>query len=344
MAKITESNLKEQLKTNNLSPFYFIYGEEDYLVSLYAGRIVSIADGQFADFNISKFPEATDLTEPVNALCQLPAMGEIRVVELFNPDIPKLSEKSLSLLEEYLKAPSPTSVLVIYLIGKALGNSSAAKKLSALAAKYGSLLRLDRMTRSDLIKVLCAGAGKRGSNMSAGVAATLIDCCGDDLNTLNREIEKLCAYAGNRQITDRDIALLCPKSINQDAFDMIREINSGNVDGALTVLSRLFTARQEPLVIFGALVYSYINLYKVSAAQKSRISLDQMAQKTGMKSAYPLTKSQRDSQKLGEQKIRKSLEILEECDKNLKSTSADGRLLLEQTLIKLSLVAKGEKI
>ena len=69
-----------------------------------------------------------------------------------------------------------------------------------------------------------------------------------------------------------------------------------------------------------------------------------MAQKTGMKSAYPLTKSQRDSQKLGEQKIRKSLEILEECDKNLKSTSADGRLLLEQTLIKLSLVAKGEKI
>lgn len=344
MAKITESNLKEQLKTNNLSPFYFIYGEEDYLVSLYAGRIVSVADGPFADFNISKFPETTDLTEPVNALCQLPAMGEIRVVELFNPDIPKLSEKSLSLLEEYLKSPSPTSVLVIYLIGKPLGNSSAAKKLSALAAKYGSLLKLDRMTRSELIKVLCAGAGKRGSNMSAGVAATLIDYCGDDLNTLNREIEKLCAYAGNRQITDRDIALLCPKSINQDAFDMIREINSGNVDGALTVLSRLFTARQEPLVIFGALVYSYINLYKVSAAQKSRISLDQMAQKTGMKSAYALTKSQRDSQKLGEQKIRKSLEILEECDKNLKSTSADGRLLLEQTLIKLSRVAKGEKI
>ena len=50
MAKITEATLKNQLKSGNLSPFYLIYGDEDYLIRLYADRIISVADGPFADF------------------------------------------------------------------------------------------------------------------------------------------------------------------------------------------------------------------------------------------------------------------------------------------------------
>lgn len=344
MAKITESTLKEQLKSGKLCPFYFLYGDEDYLASVYADRVTSTADGPFADFNISKFPETASLNEPVSALCQLPVMGQRRVVALYNPDIAKFSEKDLEDLENYLKSPCESSVLLIYLIGKGVGNSSQSKKLTALATKYGGLLKFGRMTRSELIKILCTGAAKRGSDMPSGAACALIDCCGDDLNTLNTELEKLCAFASGRSITERDIALLCPRSINQDAFDMIREINSGNAGGALTVLGRLFAARQEPIVIFGALVYSYVNLYRIAAAQKCRISLEQAAKDFGMKSAYPLTKSRRDAEKLGEEKIRKSLELLDDCDKRLKSTSADGRLVLEQAIVKLFEISRGKTV
>lgn len=342
MAKITEATLKNQLKSGNLSPFYLIYGDEDYLIRLYADRIISVADGPFADFNISKFPEATDLTEAVNALCQMPAMGEKRVAAVYNPDTAKLSQKSLDLLEKYLSDPSPTSVLVIYFIGKGIGNSSASKKLTSLATKSGSLLKLDRLSRGDLIKILCKGAANRGSSMSSGVASLLLDYCGDDLNTLNRELEKLRAYAGNRQITDGDIKLLCPKSITEDAFDMVRFINSGDLNGALTVLGRLFAARQDPQAIFGALVYSYINLFRIISAKKSRISLDETAKRFNMKSAYPLTKSRRDAESLGEDKIKQSLLTLDLCDKSLKSSAADSRLLLEETLVKLYGISTGK--
>ena len=67
MAKITESTLKEQLKSGKLCPFYFLYGDEDYLASVYADRVTSTADGPFADFNISKFPETASLNEPVHS-------------------------------------------------------------------------------------------------------------------------------------------------------------------------------------------------------------------------------------------------------------------------------------
>lgn len=178
--------------------------------------------------------------------------------------------------------------------------------------------------------------------MSSGVASLLLDYCGDDLNTLNRELEKLRAYAGNRQITDGDIKLLCPKSITEDAFDMVRFINSGDLNGALTVLGRLFAARQDPQAIFGALVYSYINLFRIISAKKSRISLDETAKRFNMKSAYPLTKSRRDAESLGEDKIKQSLLTLDLCDKSLKSSAADSRLLLEETLVKLYGISTGK--
>ena len=343
MAKITEQTVKNQLKSGNLSPFYLIYGDEDYLVRLYADRIISVADGPFADFNISKFPETSDLTEAVNALCQMPAMGQTRVVAVYNPDVAKLSVKSIELLEKYLSDPSPASVLVIYFIGKGIGNGSASKKLISLAEKKGDLLKLDRLSRSELVKVLCKGAGKRGTLISAGTASMLIDYCGSDLNTLNRELEKLCAYAGGRQISDDDIRLLCPKSITEDAFDMVRAISSGNLSGALAILENLFKARQEPQAIFGALVYSYINLFRICSAECQNLSLEAAANRFNMKSAYPLKKSQREARQLGKKKVILCLSVLDECDADLKSSSADARLLLERTLVKLHAISKASE-
>ena len=73
-------------------------------------------------------------------------------------------------------------------------------------------------------------------------------------------------------------------------------------------------------------------------------NLEQAAKDFGMKSAYPLTKSRRDAEKLGEEKIRKSLELLDGCDKRLKSTSADGRLVLEQAIVKLFEISRGKTV
>ncbi len=270
-------------------------------------------------------------------------MGQRRVVALYNPDIAKFSEKDLEDLENYLKSPCESSVLLIYLIGKGVGNSSQSKKLTALATKYGGLLKFGRMTRSELIKFYAPVRQKRLGYALGGGLRTYRLLRRRPQHPLTPSLKSFAPFASGRSITERDIALLCPRSINQDAFDMIREINSGNAGGALTVLGRLFAARQEPIVIFGALVYSYVNLYRIAAAQSAAFPLSRRQKDFGMKSAYPLTKSRRDAEKLGEEKIRKSLELLDDCDKRLKSTSADGRLVLEQAIVKLFEISREKR-
>ena len=42
--------------------------------------------------------------------------------------------------------------------------------------------------------------------------------------------------------------------------------------------------------------------------------------------------------------LRKSLDVLADADEKLKSTTIDGRLILEETMMKLFLLANGEKV
>ena len=341
MAKITESELKNQIKTASFSPIYILYGDEDYLVRHYSEQIMSsTVSGPFSDFNLTKFSETASLRDIIDAARQVPAMGNFRCCACFNSDVSKFTDSEIDYMISYLENPNVTSVILFYFIGMNPGNSKSAKKFISECEKYGSIVKFQTRSNEDLIKLLCSGAGKRGCTMSSFTARTLIEYCPNDMNTLINELEKLCAFKNGQEITDSDIKLLCPRTLNYDAFGMIRELNSGNANKAMAILGELFEARQEPIAIFGALVYSYVNMYRVMAARKNGISLDDFANSMGIKS-YQLKKAERDAKKLGIQKLIKSLDTLDECDKKLKSSAVDKHILLEETIIKLFRIAQG---
>ncbi len=63
-----------------------------------------------------------------------------------------------------------------------------------------------------------------------------------------------------------------------------------------------------------------------------------------MKSAYPSQNREETPKNSGKKKSEKSLELLDDCDKRLKSTSADGRLVLEQAIVKLFDISRGKTV
>ncbi len=341
MAKFTEEQLQTAIKTRSFAPVYVLQGEEQYLIHHYANRLADVLVGDvMRDFNLAQLQgENTSLHQILEAAEGLPMMHDHRciLVRDYSP-----AEESDSVLKEwasYLADPCEGNVIVFYYATVKPAATKNWKAFLSPCETHGGVLTLNKKTRQDLVKILCSGAGKRNCQLSASTATYLIECVGEDLNTLLGELEKLCAYKANLQIEDKDVDLLCTKTLSATAFQMIREINRRNSSGAMQILNNLFRMREDPIKIFGALASSYVNMYRALTADEARLPLTEFGKALGMKNVNGLTYSLKDARALGAKRLDHGLTVLAEYDKKLKSQSVDPKILLEQVVVELLCIA-----
>ena len=121
-------------------------------------------------------------------------------------------------------------------------------------------MEFPRKSDDEIVKLLCAGAGRRGCLMKPDVARRLLEQCGNDLNLLLNELDKLCAVAGNSEITTVILDQVAIKNLNAQAYELSNAILQQHYEKAYLILHRLFACRAEPLVILGALSSAYADL------------------------------------------------------------------------------------
>lgn len=344
MPKLTEAALKDAIKTEAFLPVYCLHGDEAYLIQHYVSLFINALVGEhMPDFNLTKSEgETATMLQILEAAEALPVMHNHRCIVIRDFVPTQCSDKQLQAFSDYLAEPCPGNVLIFYYTNVTPGATGRWKAFLTACEQYGGVIKLNKKTEKELVTILCNGAGKRGCRMSSQTAAYLIQCIGCDLNTLLCELEKLCAFRLNQQIEDRDVDLLCSKSLNASAFQMIKEINRGQSTKALQILQRLFALREEPIKIMGALASSYVNLYRAMIAEEAGIALPVFAKELGMKNPNSLQYSLTDARRLGTVKLTKSLKLLSQCDLSLKSLPVEGTILLEQTVVGLLAIA-GEK-
>lgn len=334
--------MKESLAEGKYSPVYCFYGSETYLITHYVSQLAEKTVGDcMPDFNLNRIEgDTATVTQILEAAESMPAMHSHRCVLVRDFSAADCSEKELEELKEYLLNPCPTTVLVFYYTGMQPGSSGKWKTLLSAFEKAEGALKFSPKTQQDLVRMLSGGAAKRGCRITAAIADYLIQCVGTDLNTLLCELEKLCAYCMNREITLADVDKLCSKTLSATAFQMVRAISAKNAKAALKTLSDLFANREEPLKILGALSASYVNLYRALTAQEESISLQQLGESLKMKNPSALQYSLKDARKLGGVKIDRSLQLLSDQDEKLKSLPVDGKIILQQTVVGLLEIAK----
>ncbi len=341
MAKITEDALKSSLQSGNFAPVYVLYGEEQYLISHYVDQLADRLVGDvMPDFNLARLQgEHTHLNQIIESAEGLPMMHDHRCVLVWDYSPTDENDNGLKEWADYLSDPCEGNVVVFYYTTVKPASTKNWKAFLSACEQYGSVLVLNKKTPQELARMLCVGAGKRNCRMSASTAAYLVECVGDDLNTLLCELEKLCAYKANQEITDADVDKLCHKTLSATAFQMIREINRRNSAGALKILHNLYQMREEPPKIMGALASSYVNMYRALVAEQAGLSPAQFAKELGAKNVNGIQYSLKDAHALGDVRLNQSIQCLAACDKSMKSQPVDGKILLEQTVVELLEIA-----
>ncbi len=344
MAQFTEETLKKHIKNGEFAGVYIIYGNEGYLKQHYANLICDKSVGKdFADFNLKKLDgKETSLNEIYDCVSSFPMMSEYTctLVKDFplnsyisdNGKVDKDFETVVSDIPE-------SSILVFWMDTTEIDEKNSKwSKILKYIDNIGSCAKIDKRTRSQLEKLIIASASKRECNLSRENASYMVNLVGEDMSTLQNELNKVCAYVDSGDITREHIDKTVIVSVEAKVFQLSRMIVRGEADNAFENLSNLFKLREEPVIILSVLSKAFVDMYRVKAIKEKGISYSKLSE--DFPSAYKgrafiLDNAANDASKYTLTQLKNALDLLSDADRRLKSTGEDPATILEELILRL---------
>ncbi len=347
MAVFDEKQLKKHIREKNLLPLYLVFGDESYLKGHYVTLLSEAAVGNkaFESLNLDRFDgKSTDLKTILDRAMTLPMLSERRCVIVEDFKLESLTEKDGKALLAAFESLSESTVLIFFQTSDSF-NKKNGKKAIALFEKFGAVCELNRRKGSDLIKPLVSSAAKQGVTLSPAMAQYLVSCVGDDFNVLINELSKVCNFAGSGEVTKEHIDAVAVKTVDAKVSSLTRSLLGGNFEKAYDILDSLLTLKVEPNYILGSIIGTYVDMYRAKVSCESTGTAQPLASLFNYKGReFALSYAARDASKLSISALRACLDELSRADLKLKSTGTSQRLIIEQLMVKLLLIANGEKV
>ncbi|MBQ7005432.1 MAG: DNA polymerase III subunit delta [Clostridia bacterium] len=346
MAEFNEKELKAHIRAGEFLPVYVFYGDEDYLKKSYADMLCRKAvEKEFFDFNFQSFDgKNLDFRDVFDAAIMLPLMSSRRCVFIRDAKIESINDADYSLFRDYFEKPSE-STTVVFLQANSDFSPVKAKRVLDLVKSKGAVCVLNKRQGNELVKPLISSATKQGCVLSLQAANYLVSVVGDDYNTLINEVNKLCSFVGEGEITKEHIDELAVKCDDAKIYDLTKFLLAKNFDKAYGVLNVLMRQRVEPEYILGTIVSTYVDMYRVKVSLACGKPVEELAETYGYgKNLFRLRNAARDSSRLDLDVLRRCLDELSAADMKLKSGRDNAATVLEQLMVRLFLVSGGEKI
>lgn len=359
MAYMDEKSFKKHISSKKYNNIYVIFGDEKYLVKHYTKELVTaVAGKEPSEFAFHSFSSDADIQSIADAIGSVPFMAEYNCVRVNDLDINKLSKEQYDSFAEVLKS-TPLTTVVIFSFSALASKEKAAEKSSEDKKKrsrfkpfcdmveklgMGAVAELNMRSATALEHQLSTWADKLDKKLSLPVASRIIYYCGTDLATLRLELEKVCAFAGEKdEITLDMVEATVIKKLEAKVFDLVDNVIFSNADKAYTQLYQLFAQREDVRDILRVLGMAYIDLYRARVTVSSGGKLSETAEFFDYKKrAWVLTKAEGKSKKLSTNALRESLAAITDLSAKLNSVTMNEEAALEKLIADLMLIAKRE--
>lgn len=349
MALLDYDELKNSVAAGKIKNAYFIFGNDAYMKKQCVNKIIGSVTERDDVFNFITFGESATVREMSDAAEQLPLMSDKKCILLEDFDIEKADKSTIDSLCELISNLPDTTVFIIWCnnIEFEYKKSDKAKKIAAAIDKCGGFAaQIDHLTPDKLRKMLVSGAAKRGITLRNFAADYLVENCGEDINVLKSELEKLCSFVGSGEITKEIIDKVCVKTVEASVYELSRRIFSLNTDGTIALLDELFYLKTEPAVILHSIFTAFIDAYRVYSGLNAGVGIPSVAADFGYgKRDFVLTRIKSTASKMSDKKFNLCFEEILAADEKLKGFSSDPRTVIEELAVKLIYVlSKDEKI
>lgn len=248
-------------------------------------------------------------------------------------DADEFVTRNRAALEKYLASPAKKSVLVLE-----VKTWNKATKLAKAVEKVGLPLSCEELKGRELATWISdTTASKHGKKLSRDASALLQELVGGNLSLLEQELDKLAAYAGERNtIEQEDVRALVGGWKVETTWKMLDELRDGRIGHSLELLNDLLESGEAPLKLLGGIGFVVRKYVEAAELARQGMSLNDALRQAKV---FPrdLDAVGKYLRRIGRPNAEKFLTRLMQADGDLKgrSTVRDS-IRMEQLLVELS--------
>lgn len=332
MPKLNYNSALPAIKKGQILPTYFIYGDETYLMDDLVQKISSGFLGT-PDKEINYFlryaPDAA--MEDVLALTAGAGLFSDRKVVVYR-DFQNLRNPPMDKLLSYLKNPN-TDICLILTARIDSANQAKYQKIADLAA----MVQVSALGESDLNRFIHSEFKRYNKQISDEAMQSLLYLVGEKIHDLKTEIAQVVNFYRDKEtITPEDIEAVVGIHAVQNVFELTRQIARKNVSEAVFTTRNLLEKGESAHAILALLTRHMIILWKIRGFYNS----GQKNEKTIMQRLRLYPRQFRayvsELSHWSLPQLKKSLELLEECDRLLKSGQSSEHVIMDMLIFKLN--------
>lgn len=244
-------NIDEDISLKKFKRVYLIIGDENYLINQYENKLKNaVVPEEYKMMNSITFDGINDTEDVASAVETLPFFSDYRLVVIKDSGLLKQGKKDMTDKMVNIVKNIPETAVIIFSDEEVDKRNSLYKAIK----KYGYVCEINKLKDAELIRWL--GKQSKGK-MSSSLAAYFVQTIGDQMDTLNGELDKLLAYCGDNAITKESIDTVCTKSLESNIFDMMDALGYKKADKALDIYNNMLVMKQSPVAVLTMLARQF---------------------------------------------------------------------------------------
>lgn len=334
MRRVTQAELKERLKQENLDGVYLFCGEESYLKRYYLGELRRrlVPDEGVAPFVHFAFDGAEIDTELLLDTARTPSLfGEGKLIEWMGADFENMKESAIkefeAFCEQIKEERGNTVVIVATAEGLDTGTEKRPSKLFARLSKVIDAVAFHHSTDAALVSWIRRHFAAEGLSFEESLPSLLLSRVGHDMDVLSGEIAKLSAYAkanGIETLTEREVSFVTVRTVESEAFSFTNALLDGKTEEAYRYLGDMKQRRVDPISVLGQVSKMYADLLSVALLAEEGQTEREIAKTLGMHE-YRASLYYRSAKRMGAQVLSERLEECVRIDAELKRSTTSYR-------------------
>lgn len=321
--------IKQDIKNNEFSSIYLLYGSEKFLVKSTRQELSAAIRNGGDDMNYSYFEgKGISVQEIIGMAETMPFFADRRLIVIENSGFFKTSQVEMA---EYLET-IPESSNIIFVETEVDKRGKMYKALK----KYGYIAEIGEQSPELLIRWIASILKKDEINITGNTASYILEKVGTSMEKLKPEVEKLSCYAMDKGVIEiEDVDQICIVQPVNKVFDMVDAMVRKNQKQALEYYYDLVALQVDVVPILGAIANHFKRLLYVKEMAVQNFAKSEISKVSGINIHF-VDKYLGQARHFTVAQLNEALEDVVHMENLFKTGRIAGNLAVELLVVKYS--------